>query len=75
MAAENEKTNVFIQYKGTDLCADIYCDCGKHLHVDAYFAYAVQCPSCASIWELPQMLTATKVKISQWIPLLLDDDD
>jgi hypothetical protein len=68
-------TNAFIQYKGTDLCADIYCDCGTHLHVDAYFAYAVECGACGAIWELPQHVTMTKVKSSQWEPLLLTEED
>jgi hypothetical protein len=69
------ETNVFIQYKGTDLCADLYCDCGEHLHVDAYSAYAVKCYECGAIWELPQFVTMTKVKSSQWEPLLLEKDE
>ena len=67
--------NVFIQYKGTDLCADIYCECGKHLHVDAGFAYAVQCGHCQTIYELPQMVTAVKVESTQYTVLVLEDED
>jgi hypothetical protein len=70
-----EKGNVFIQYKGTDLCADIYCDCGTHLHVDQYFAYAVQCGECKAIWEFPQFVTAVKVETSQYTPLVLEVEE
>jgi hypothetical protein len=73
--AKPDGTNVFIQYKGTDLCADIYCDCGKHLHVDDYFAYAVQCPVCEAIYEMPQFVTAVRVKTTELPVLVLEDED
>jgi hypothetical protein len=73
--AKPDGTNVFIQYKGTDLCADIYCECGKHLHVDDYFAYAVQCPSCKAIYELPQFVTAVKVEQTAFTVRVLEDED
>lgn len=47
------KDNVYIQYKGTDICCDINCDCGTHLHLDSFNAYAVECWNCKAIWELP----------------------
>lgn len=76
MATEHDSPGeFFIQYKGTDLCADFYCDCGKHLHYDGYFAYAVKCAVCGAIWELPQTLKMTKVESSQWTPILLEEDD
>lgn len=40
------KPNAFIQWKGTNVCMDIYCKCGTHSHVDGHFAYVVQCPEC-----------------------------
>jgi hypothetical protein len=73
--ANADGTNMFIQYKGTDLCADLWCECGKHLHVDDYFAYAVQCPSCKAIYELPQLVTAVKVATTTFPVLVLDDED
>lgn len=74
--ANPDGTNVFIQYKGTDLCADIYCECGKHLHVDAFHVYAVQCRDCKAIYEMPQMVTAVKVESTTWpVTVLRDDDD
>jgi len=43
----------WIQFKGTNLCMDVYCKkCGHHSHIDATFAYYVQCPKCQSIYEL-----------------------
>lgn len=42
----------FIQWKGTNLCADFYCLCGEQFYVDASFAYAVQCPHCEKRYEL-----------------------
>ena len=68
-------TNMYIQYKGTDLCADLYCDCGTHLHVDEYSAYAVQCWNCKAIWELPQNVTMVKVIETQFTPLQTEEDD
>lgn len=40
----------WIQWKGTNVCMDIYCKCGYHSHIDADFAYHVQCPKCGTIY-------------------------
>lgn len=56
--------NGFIQWKGTDVCLDVTCLCGTHLHFDGDFAYAIRCWQCARIWELPA-----------YIPLKLVDED
>lgn len=42
----------FIQWKGTNVCADYQCLCGRSFHLDAEFAYAVQCPSCERRYEV-----------------------
>jgi hypothetical protein len=42
----------FIQWKGTDVCADYHCLCGMFFHLDSDFAYAVQCPSCNRRYEV-----------------------
>ena len=57
-----DRTHAFIQWKGTDVCMDFYCDCGVDFHIDAFFAYAIKCPSCGSIWEMPWHLFPRKVK-------------
>ena len=42
----------WIQWKGTDVCMDIYCKCGYHSHIDAEFAYHVECPICHTVYAL-----------------------
>ena len=41
----------WVQWKGTDVCMDIYCECGCHSHIDAEFAYSVKCPSCGAVYS------------------------
>lgn len=41
----------FIQWKGTDVCMDVYCRCGEHFHIDDDFAYYVECPECHQVYE------------------------
>lgn len=36
----------WIQWKGTEVCVDIHCRCGKQSHYDGDFMYGVQCPHC-----------------------------
>lgn len=43
----------FIQWKGTDVCFDFHCPCGYDGHFDGYFAYAVKCKRCGSVYEMP----------------------
>ena len=52
-SAEKRSPHAFVQWKGTDVCMDFYCDCGAHCHFDGNFAYAVKCPHCQTIWEMP----------------------
>ena len=51
---------VFVQYKGTDLCIDFHCECGAHCHYDGDFAYAVKCPHCGTVWEMPCYIVPRK---------------
>lgn len=44
----------WIQWKGTEVCIDLYCDCGHHGHYDGDFAYAIRCSSCDKVWALGQ---------------------
>lgn len=41
-----------IQWKGTDVCIDLYCDCGQHHHYDGCFLNAWKCGACGQIWEM-----------------------
>lgn len=37
------KPHGWIQWKGTNVCIDLYCECGEHGHVDAEFFYHYKC--------------------------------
>lgn len=40
----------FIQWKGTDVCIDLYCPkCGRHNHFDGFFAHYVRCAGCRAV--------------------------
>lgn len=41
----------WIQWKGTDVCLDLHCDCGINSHLDAEFAYYVRCPGCGQVYS------------------------
>jgi hypothetical protein len=42
----------FIQWKGTDVCMDVYCVCGEQFHIDDFFAYYVKCLACDRVFEV-----------------------
>src|SRR5262245_24727509 len=58
----NDRPHNFIQWKGTDVCMDVYCKCGAHTHLDAEFAYYVQCGKCGTIWELANFVEMREVE-------------
>jgi hypothetical protein len=51
------KPHIWIQWKGTDVCCDIHCACGAHLHYDGDFMYFIQCPHCRQLWEIGTHVT------------------
>jgi hypothetical protein len=58
----------FIQWKGTEVCLDFYCPCGSHGHIDATFAYYVQCAACKAVFEM-----GTQVKSMRIDPTTIPD--
>lgn len=40
----------WVQWKGTQVCMDVHCQCGHLSHIDADFAYFVKCPKCATVY-------------------------
>lgn len=42
----------WIQWKGTAVCMDVYCECGKHTHVDAEFCYRLRCGECGRLYDV-----------------------
>ena len=49
----------FIQWKGTDVCMDWYCDCGHHNHEDRDFCYEVQCEKCGREYKVGDEVSLT----------------
>jgi hypothetical protein len=44
---------VFIQWKGTNVCADLTCPkCGEGEHFDGMFLYYWKCRGCGTMWQL-----------------------
>jgi len=52
---------MFIQWKGTEVCMDFHCECGHHSHIDAGFAYAVECVFCGALYEMGTQVRARKM--------------
>jgi hypothetical protein len=36
----------WIQWKGTNVCIDLHCKCGAHMHFDGLALYHFVCPHC-----------------------------
>lgn len=47
----NGEPSAWIQWKGTDVCMDLHCACGKSSHFDGDFAYAIECAFCHRIYS------------------------
>lgn len=65
------KPNVFIQWKGTDVCFDFWCECGEQGHYDGFFAYAFRCSRCETIYEMPSTVYPLRVEKSVHEPVAL----
>lgn len=46
----------WIQWKGTNVCMDVHCECGHHGHVDAEFFYHYECPACHKKYAVGQVV-------------------
>lgn len=46
----------WIQWKGTDVCMDVHCECGHHAHVDAEFFYYFECAGCGKRYAVGQVV-------------------
>lgn len=44
--------HAWIQWKGTNVCADIHCSCGTLTHFDGDFMYFITCGACGTLWEV-----------------------
>lgn len=70
VAPEGTELHTFVQWKGTDLCMDAWCECdgggeaNGSFHVCGFFAHNVQCPYCGQVYQLSTRLLARKVERS-----------
>ena len=48
-----DRPHAWIQWKGTDVCMDVRCPCGRMSHVDGQFAYYFEC-RCGLVWAVGQ---------------------
>lgn len=53
--------SAFIQWKGTDVCLDLYCPCGRRGHFDGDFAYSLKCVGCGRVFLMPSMVPLVEV--------------
>ncbi len=53
--------NLFIQWKGTDLCGDFRCICGANHHIDAMFVYGIECADCGRTYQVPTTVALREV--------------
>jgi hypothetical protein len=44
----------WIQWKGTEACIDLHCECGHHGHFDGEFFYFYECPKCQRRYAVGQ---------------------
>ena len=72
-----KEAEVFLQYKGTDICLDFYCTCGAQGHFDGFFAHRLKCPKCNQEWVMPHNLVAHKPTPEDYPhePQMLEVDD
>lgn len=56
------KPHGWIQWKGTTVSMEIYCSCGAAFHVDADFAYYVECSECKRVYFCNAHIEVIEVK-------------
>lgn len=74
---QGSDAEMFIQWKGTEVCLDFYCPCGESSHLDSAFAYFVQCPSCDTVFELGTQVIIKRVQepTETMLPKLMEAHD
>jgi hypothetical protein len=41
----------WVQWKGTEVCMDVHCQCGSHTHIDGLSVYHIKCKACGRVFE------------------------
>lgn len=55
------RPHAWIQWKGTNVCMDMHCECGHHSHFDAASCYHIKCPGCGQVYECDGHITLHKL--------------
>lgn len=63
---EGEATHGWIQWKGTDVCLDLRCECGALTHFDGEFAYALECSACGRTYAMNPHVKAHPIDPEKW---------
>jgi hypothetical protein len=71
--SDDTRPEVFLQWKGTDACLDLYCTCGGQFHFDGYFADELTCGNCGQTWRLPHTFQPAAVEPSRAFKILFDE--
>lgn len=75
---DQKRPRGWIQWKGTEVCVDIHCSCGRLGHVDGMFAYSVRCP-CGKLWGMDPNITLVELEASDVVgacePKTVDCED
>lgn len=53
----------WIQWKGTNVCMDVHCECGEHTHFDGDFCYYIKCGKCGAVYECDGHIRLHKLDI------------
>jgi hypothetical protein len=64
-----------IQWKGTDVCIDLYCQCGTHLHFDGDFMYFIRCFHCKQVYAVGTVVKLIPLDSEQTALGSIDDDE
>ena len=59
---------IFIQWKGTNVCLDFTCECGASGHLDGDFVYALRCGDCGREWAMPCAQEPLSIPLAPLIP-------
>ena len=68
----------WVQWKGTDVCMDVYCICGHHSHFDAEFLYYLRCPKCSRVFSVNahiQLVELGKLEAEYMYEYIKDADE
>jgi hypothetical protein len=61
----SDQPHGWIQWKGTDVCIDLHCECGAHCHFDGDFLYHWECPHCHAKYAIGCNVKLIKLNAEQ----------